>query len=303
MWQTRVTEMLGVKYPIIEGAFAGFGTSALAAPVSEAGGFGLITAGALRTPEGLREDIARARSMTDKPFGVNISLLGICPQPEEMCEVALEEGIRAIETAADNPQAFAKRIKEAGATWIHKVATLEHALFAEQLGADMVVIVGIEGAGHKNPTQVTTLINIAVAARLMKIPVIAAGGIGDGRTFMAVLALGAEAVYMGTAFMATRECPISDRYKQRMVESSPFDPDVRDRAFSTPDLESIRARRNRAPSAPPPPRVDYMAEVDSMRFGRGSLAVGVLDKVVTAKELIDGIISEAEGIRRRWAVQ
>jgi len=301
MWKTRVTEMLGIKYPIIQGAFAGFGTSALAAPVSEAGGLGLITAGALRTPEGLREDIARARSMTDKPFGVNISLLGICPRPEEMCEVALEEGVRVIETAADNPQAFGKRIKEAGAIWIHKVATLEHALFSETLGVDMVVIVGIEGAGHKNPNQVTTLINIPFAASLMKIPVIAAGGIGDGRGLMAALALGAEAVYMGTAFMATRECPISERYKQKLVESSPLDADVRKQAFTTPDLESVRAMRNR-PRSPLPPPTDYMAEIDDMRFGRGSLAVGVLDKVVTVKELIDGIISEAEEIRCRWGM-
>ena len=145
-WKTRVTELLGSKYPIIQGAFGGFGVSALAAPVSEAGGFGIITASALRTPEGLREDIRRARSMTDQPIGVNISV-GLCPRIDEMREVAIEERVPVIFTAAYRADDHGRRIKGAGLKWVHKVATIQHALAAERHGADAVVIIGLEGAG------------------------------------------------------------------------------------------------------------------------------------------------------------
>ena len=296
MWKTRVTEMLGVEYPIIQGAYGGFGTSAIAAPVSEAGGLGIITASALHTPERLREDIAKARSMTNKPFGVNLSL-PVLPNIDEMLELVIEEGIKVVETAGANAEVYGKRLKEAGVVWIHKIATVRHAVAAEQQEADAVIIVGIEGAGHKSPIQVTTLINIPLAAKVIKIPIIAAGGIGDARSFMAALAMGAEAVYMGTVFMATKECPISDRYKQTIVDGSPFDPVVRERVLAPPDPKAIEMmRRGEAVS------IQEMDEEEQMRLSGGSLAVGAVDKVVTVKELIESIITGAEAIRRRWSL-
>jgi len=294
MWQTRVTEMLGIEYPIIQGAYAGFGTSALAGPVSAAGALGIITASALRTPERLREDIAKAISMTDKPIGVNLSP-GMLPNIDEMLEATIEAGIKVVETAGSSSEAYGKRLKEAGVVWIHKVATVRHAVSAEKQGADAVVIVGLEGAGGKSPIQVPTLINIPLAAKVIKVPVIVAGGIGDARSFMAALAMGAEAVYMGTAFMATKECPIPDRFKQSIVERSPFDPALRDRVLAPPGAVTIEMIR-RLEALPVTERDE------EMRMGGVSLAVAAVDKVVTVKELVQDIITGAEAIRQRWAL-
>lgn len=297
-WKTKVTEMCGCKYPIIQGAYGGFGTAAIAVPVSEAGGLGIITAGALRTPERLREEIRRAKSLTDKPFAVNLTV-GICPQIDEMREVVIDEGVKVVFTAAYNAERHGKRLKEAGVTWIHKVATLKHAMAAERHGVDGVVIVGIEGAGHKSPIQISTLANMTMASRMLKIPVIAAGGIGDARGFLGALAMGAEGVYMGTAFMATKECPISDRYKQTLVEGDPYDPKFRDRAFAPPDPERLERLRRGTGEETAPPRewsLTYQdpKDAEELRISGGSLAVGVIDRVKSCKELIDDIINEAE---------
>jgi len=314
-WKTRVTEILGSKYPIIQGAYGGFGTSAIAAPVSDAGGLGIITAGALRTPEQLREDIRKARSMTDNPFGVNLSI-GLCPQIDEMREVAIEEGIPVIFTAAYRADDHGKRIHEAGLKWIHKVATIKHALAAERQGADAVVIVGLEGAGFKNISQLPTLITITKAVRLLKIPVIAAGGIGDAHGFLGALGMGAEGVYMGTAFMATEECPISDRYKQTLVEGEPWDPVFRDRALAPPRMEEYEKVMKEKDSMStsewlhklelvllkesPDTAIDWetaFQEWDpevAIRISGGSLAVGVIDRVKSCRELIEGIVEDAE---------
>ena len=291
-WRTKVTDLLGCRYPIIQGAFGGFGTSALAAPVSEAGGFGIITATALNTPQKLRKDIRKARSMTDRPFGVNLSLIGH-PHIEELREVAIEERVAAIFTSAYKAQDHGKRIKEAGIPWIHKVGTLKHAQAAESHGADAVVMVGIEGEGEKAALHLSTMTSISMATTVLGIPVIAAGGIGDGRTFLAALAMGAEGVYMGTAFMATKECPIAERHKQALVKASPSDPELRNKIF-----------------APPPPGLDELTRKQEvwqlvgdakphsvskpMPVMGGSMAVGAITEILTVKELIDKIIREAE---------
>ena len=313
-WNTRITEMLGIKYPIIQGAYGGFGTSAIAAPVSAAGGLGIITAGALHTPEKLREDIKKARDMTDKPIGVNISV-GMCPQEEEMMGVCIKEGIPVVETAVFRADHIGKRLKEAGVKWIHKVATVQHALAAEQQGIDAVVIVGLEGTGFKSATQLTTLTTITWAVRQIKCPVIAAGGIGDAHGFLAALAMGADAVYMGTAFMATKECPISERHKQFLVEASPADPKVRDSALAPPDpkeLEKVMKLRGKIPHSEwlqklervllkqSPDEIPQEIDTDEvLRIASGSLAVAVIDKIVSVRELIDSIISGAEEILAR----
>ena len=314
-WKTRVTELLGSKYPIIQGAFGGFGTSTLAAPVSEAGGFGIITASALRTPERLREDIRKARSITDRPFGVNLSI-GLCPSIDEMREVAIEERVPVIFTAAYRADDHAHHIKEAGLKWVHKVVTVKHALAAERHGADAVVIVGLEGTAFKNINQLPTLVGITTAARLIKVPLIAAGGIGDARGFLAALAMGAEGIYMGTRFLATRECPVSERYKQKLVQAEPWDPEFRDRCLAPPKAEEYnkvmgekgdisqdhwlqRLEQVFLKQSPADREVDWETDFDTemaLRIAGGSLAVGVIDSVPTVKELIDTIIREAEQI-------
>ncbi|MBL7119401.1 MAG: nitronate monooxygenase [Dehalococcoidia bacterium] len=304
-WNNRVTQILGSKYPIMQGAYQGIGTSAIAAPVSEAGGFGIITAHALPKPERLREDIRKAKAMTDKPFGVNFSI-GFIPQIDEMLEVAIEEGITVVETSVYRAGEYGKRLKEAGVKWIHKVACMDHALAAERQGADAVIIVGLEGIGFKHMSQLPTLISIAWAARRMKIPVIAAGGIGDARSFAAALAMGAEGVCMGTAFLATKECPISEEYKQSLVDASPTDPNFRNLALNPPnpqDYEAVMKERESLPTDKWLKRLEKVmlgqsadGPMKTKSMAGGSLAVAFIDKVVTVKELIDDIVKGAEEI-------
>ena len=314
-WKTRVTELLGCKYPIIQGAFGGFGNSTLAAPVSAAGGFGIITASALRTPEGLRNDIRQARSVTDKPFGVNLSI-GLCPSLDEMREVAIEERVPVIFTAAYRAEEHGRRIKESGLKWVHKVVTVKHAMAAERHGADAVVIVGLEGTAFKNISQLPTLTSITTAARLMKVPIIAAGGIGDARGLLAALAMGAEGVYMGTRFLATKECPVSERYKQKLVNAQPWDTEFRERCLIPPKAEEYdkimgekgsisrdhwlqRLEQVALGQNPASKEVDWETDFNiemTLRIAGGSLAVGVIDRVMSVKELIDTIIHDAEQI-------
>jgi NAD(P)H-dependent flavin oxidoreductase YrpB (nitropropane dioxygenase family) len=316
-WNTRVTELLGCRYPIVQGAFGGIGTSALAAPVSAAGAFGIITASALKTPEGLREDIRRARSVTDRPFGVNLSI-GLCPRIDEMRDVAIEERVPVIFTAAFRADNHGRLIKEAGLKWVHKVVTVHHAVAAERQGADAVVLVGLEGTAFKSISQLPTLVSVTTAVRQMKVPVIAAGGIGDARGFLAALAMGAEGVYMGTRFLATDECPVPERHKQKLVAANPWDPDFRDRCLAPPkpeEYERIMGKRGSIPQEEWLQRLeqvmfghdadaeakldgDWGAEV-ALRIAGGSLAVGVIERVMSVKELIDTIIGDAERILSR----
>jgi NAD(P)H-dependent flavin oxidoreductase YrpB (nitropropane dioxygenase family) len=320
-WKTRVTDIIGSDYPIIQGAFGGFGTSALAAPVSEAGGFGIITASALRTPEGLREDIRKARSMTARPFGVNLSV-GLCPRIDEMREVAIEERVPVIFTAAYRADDHGKRIQEAGLSWVHKVVTVKHAIAAERQGADAVVLVGLEGTAFKNISQLPTLISITTAAARLKIPLIAAGGIGDARGLLAALAMGAEGIYMGTRFIATEECPVPDRYKRKLVDAQPWDPEYRDRCLAPPkaeELDKVMAERGKVSQdlwlqrleqtflhqTPAAEAADLEGGMDIdtiLRIAGGSLAVGVIDGVVSVKDLIDTITRDAEVLLGRNGV-
>jgi hypothetical protein len=318
-WKTRVTELLGSKYPFIQGAFGGFGNSTLAAPVSEAGAFGIITGGAFRTPEALRDDIRKARSITDEPFGVNLSI-GLCPRIDEMREVAIEEQVPVIFTAAFRADDHGRRIQEAGLKWVHKVVTVKHALVAERQGADAVVLVGLEGTAFKNISQLPTLTSITSAARQLKIPLIAAGGIGDAHGFLAALAMGAEGIYMGTRFLATKECPISDRHKQKLVDTQPWEPEFRDRCLAPPKPEEyakIMEKRDDMPQEEWLQRleqvmfnraVDETSDIDfdgdwgaevALSVAGGSLAVGVIDRVMSVRELIDTIIRDAEHILSR----
>jgi NAD(P)H-dependent flavin oxidoreductase YrpB (nitropropane dioxygenase family) len=313
-WDNRVTRILGSKYPIMLGAMQGFGKSTIAAPVSQAGGFGIITAHCFRGPEQLREDIRRARSMTDNPFGVNFSI-GFVPDMDRMLDAALDEGIKVIETSVFRAGQYASRIKEAGARWIHKVACVDHALAAERHGADAVIIVGLEGLGFKHTSQLPTMIGVAWAVRQMKVPVIAAGGIGDARTFAGALAMGAEGICMGTAFLATAESPYSAARKQSLVDARPTDPVFRSQALDPPDMKALDdVMKDR--EAIPFDR--WLKKLEKVMLGQsadgpmkakemagGSLAVGFIDRIVPVKDLIDGMVAGVEeilpdGLPRTW---
>ncbi len=303
-WKTRITESFGIQYPIIEGAFGSFGNADLAAAVSEAGGLGMITANTLRTPDKFRAEIRKLKAMTDKPFAINLSPI-ITPGLESMLDVAIEEKVPVIETAGFRSVEWGKRIKNSGLKWIHKVTTVKHAITAEQDGVDAVCIVGLEGAGFKNPTTVPTLISIPMAIKKVKIPVIAAGGIGDARGFLAALAMGAEAVMLGTVLMSVKECPISERRKKALIGADPYDPKWRDVIIHTPSMNEINQVIGSAKEATDSQsllkeigKIEGMGKLDEGRDFPypASLAVGFIDRIVTAKELINSMVNEAEEI-------
>ncbi len=303
-WKTRLTELLGIKYPIMEGALAMIGNADLAAPISEAGGLGTITAWSLRTPDRLRDEIRKMRTMTDKPFAVNLSP-AMDPGLDALREVAIEERVPVIETAGSRAAHHGVPVKEAGLTWIHKVQTVQHALAAERDGADAVCIMGVEGAGLKSRLIIPTMVSVPMAVRKLKIPVIAAGGVGDARGFLAALALGADAVQLGTVFCAVKECPIGEHHKQALVEADPFDPKWRDPILATPDAEDVRKFKEATGTKEV---ILAAAKVESTGIpkeagtGALSLAIGFIDRIVTARELIEGIIGEAEEILRTQGI-
>jgi NADH:quinone reductase (non-electrogenic) len=223
--KTNVTEILGIQYPIIQGGMQWVGFAELASAVSNAGGLGVLTALSQPTPADLRREIARCRSMTDKPFGVNLTILPtITPPPyAEYITAIVESGIKIVETAGNNPRDFAPRFKEHGITVIHKCTSVRHALSAERHGVDIISIDGFECAGHPGEDDVTNLILIPAAARACKIPVVASGGIADGYQMAACLALGAQGINMGTRFMCTQEAPIHDNVKQALAKATERD--------------------------------------------------------------------------------
>lgn len=223
--KTRITELLGTQYPIVQGGMQWVGRAELAAAVSNAGAFGILTALTQPTPEHLVKEIARCRTMTDKPFGVNLTILPTATPPpyEAYLDAALDNGIKVLETAGNNPKEFIAKAKARGVKIIHKCTAVRHALSAERNGVDAVSIDGFECAGHPGEDGIGSMILFAVTAKKLKIPLIASGGIADGRTMAAAFALGVEGVNMGTRFCVTREAPIHDNIKQLLVNKSERD--------------------------------------------------------------------------------
>lgn len=223
--RTKVTELLGIQYPIIQGGMQWVGTAELASAVSNAGGLGILTALTQPTPEDLRKEIARCRTMTDRPFGVNLTILpAITPPPyAEYLNVIIESGIRIVETAGNSPKDFIGRLKEHGIKVVHKCTAVRHALSAERHGVDIVSIDGFECAGHPGEDDIPNLILIPAAVAALKIPVVASGGIGNGRGMAAAFALGAQGINMGTRFMCTKEAPIHDNIKLALANATERD--------------------------------------------------------------------------------
>lgn len=223
--RTRVTDLLGIQYPIIQGGMQWVGRAELASAVSNAGGLGILTALTQPTPQALREEIARCRDMTDKPFGVNLTILPTTNPPpyEEYLDAALESGVRIIETAGRSPKEFVAKAKAAGAVIIHKCTAVRHALSAERAGVDAISIDGFEAAGHPGEDDVGGLVLFAAATKAVSVPLIASGGISDGRGMAAALMLGAEGINMGTRFCATKEAPIHENIKLALVNATERD--------------------------------------------------------------------------------
>lgn len=219
--KTRFTELVGIDYPIVQGGMMWVGRAELAAAVSNAGGLGILTALTQPTPDDLRREIERCRAMTDKPFGVNLTILpSVTPPPyAEYRKAIIDSGVKIVETAGHNPQEHVAHFKEHGIIVLHKCTAVRHALSAERMGVDVISIDGFECAGHPGEDDIPGLILIPAAADKVKIPLLASGGFGDGRGLVAALSLGADGINMGTRFCATVEAPIHQRVKQLMVEN------------------------------------------------------------------------------------
>lgn len=318
--RNRITELLGIRNPIVQGGMQWVGTAEMASAVSNAGGLGVLTALTQPDPEALAREIARCRSMTDKPFGVNVTILPTAKPPPyaEYIDAILESGVRIVETAGSSPKEFTGRMKSAGVKIIHKCTSVRHALSAERNGVDIVSIDGFECAGHPGEDDVGGLVLIPLAVQALSIPVIASGGIADGRGVAAALALGAEGVNMGTRFCATVEAPIHQGIKEALVRASERETNlifrtlhntgrvlrnaVSDEVVATErrpggcefkDIHPLVAgQRGRAAL--------QSGEVDSGLVWAGQ-AVGLVHDIPTCQELLERIMADCRGAPSRAA--
>jgi NAD(P)H-dependent flavin oxidoreductase YrpB (nitropropane dioxygenase family) len=313
--KTRLTEMLGIRHPVVQGGMQWVGTAEMASAVSNAGGLGILTGLTQPTPEALCKEIDRCREMTDKPFGVNLTILPtIKPVPyEEYAQAIVDSGIKIVETAGRNPEPFLPLFKGAGINVIHKCTSIRHSLKAEKIGCDMVSVDGFECAGHPGEDDVTNLILLPLAARRLKIPFIASGGFGDGRGLAAALAMGADGINMGTRFMVTREAPIHENVKQAMVDASELDTaliyrSLRNtaRVFKNSIAEKVVEIESR------PGQTDFEDIRPLVQGAKGKelfedgdldrgiwsagMVVGLIDDIPSCQELIERIVNEAEQV-------
>ncbi|MBS4212001.1 MULTISPECIES: NAD(P)H-dependent flavin oxidoreductase [Neobacillus] len=315
-WQTRVTEILNIRYPIIQGGLAYLAYSDLAAAVSNSGGLGQITAMSLASPELLREEIKKVRELTDNPFGVNFAI-GQTGRPfADFLQVAIDEEVPVISMTGGNPAPIFEQLQGTTIKKLVLVAARRQAVKAEELGADAVMVVGQEGGGHLGRDDLGTMVLIPQVVDSVSIPVIASGGIGDGRGLMAALSLGAEGIEMGTRFIATKECVhANDVYKNALIEGTETDTVVIKRSLGAPARaiantwtdKILEIEKNHGGyeelkdfiSGKANQRYIYNGEVDE-GFAWAGQVMGLIKDVPSTAELFDRIILEAEQIRRKW---
>ncbi|WP_068618355.1 NAD(P)H-dependent flavin oxidoreductase [Paenibacillus tuaregi] len=316
-WNTRLTELLQIKYPIIQGGLAYLGYAELASAVSNAGGLGQITAMSLAGAEELRREIQRTRTWTDKPFGVNFAMGMHSADFEERVQAAIDEKVPVISITGGNPTGILEMLQPAGIKSLVLVSSRRQAQKAEQLGASAVIVVGQEGGGHLGRDDVGTMVLVPQVVDSVSIPVVASGGIGDGRGWMAAHALGAEGIEMGTRFIATKECvDASASYKQALVDSAETDTTVIKRSIGAPGrvlrnayVNQILDIEHRTPtyealrtyiSGEANKRWIYEGRQEE-GFGWAGQVTGMIHDIPTVGELIGRMVNEAEGIRRKWA--
>lgn len=314
--KTILTESLNLKYPIVQGGMMWISKPELVSAVSNAGCLGILSGLTYETPELLAKAIDETKKMTDKSFGVNITMLPTLRQInyDAYIDVIIDSGVKIVETAGNNPEQFMAKLKKNDVKVIHKCTSVKHALKAEKIGCDFVSIDGFECAGHPGELDVTSLILIPITVDALKIPVIASGGFGDGRGLLAALSLGACGVNMGTRFMATKEAPMHDNIKKRLVEATENDTMLIERTLKN----TIRVLRNKqaelvekmekegkglmelAPllSGMNGKRCLVEGDTEGFIFGCGQ-AVGLIKDIPSVEELVERIISEAKSSLER----
>jgi nitronate monooxygenase len=315
--KTRITELLHIEHPIIQGGMHFVGFAELAAAVSNAGGLGIITGLTQRSPELLAREIARCRDMTDKPFGVNLTFLPAVTPPDYpgYIRAIIEGGVKVVETAGNNPQKWLPALKEAGIRVIHKCTAVRHALKAESIGCDAVSVDGFECGGHPGEDDIPNMILLPRAAEALKIPFVASGGMADGRSLVAALALGADGMNMGTRFIATQEAPVHERVKQAIVAATELDTRLIMRPLRNTERVLVNAGVDRLLAkekalgdaikfedifpevAGVYPKIMMDGEMDAGAWSCGMVA-GLIHDIPTCKVLIDRIMAEAEALIR-----
>ena len=284
IWNTKITRLTNTKYPLIMAAFARLNSIELAAAFSNAGGLGMITALNYDLPD-FELQLIRMKTLTDKPFGINITVVppgasGIHNKISQedylkYVEIAINQGINIITTSAFQANFIGKRVLEAGCHWFHKCALIRHALSAEKAGVDAITIIGMEAAGFKNPYQHTTLMNITIAKQLLKVPIIAAGGIGDARGVLGAIAMGADAVCLGTALLITKESPLHPMMKEQWLNT-----DVLDEQYHKA-LYHFSLKGTRVPS----PAIAFQKEI------------------LPLKDFVENIMNQVELILKSWKIE
>ena len=315
--KTRITQLLGIQHPIIQGGMHFVGFADLAAAVSNAGGLGIITGLTQRTPEKLKLEIARCHGMTDKPFGVNLTFLPAITPPDYpgFIDVIVNSGVKVVETAGNNPQKYLPALKAAGIKVIHKCTAVRHALKAESIGCDAVSVDGFECGGHPGEDDIPNMILLPRAAEELKIPFVASGGMADARSLVAALALGAEGMNMGTRFIATQEAPVHIHVKEALVAASELDTRLimrplrnTERVLANAAVDRLLAKeRELGPKLTFAdiaeevggvyPRIMQQGDMDAGAWSCGMVA-GLIHDIPTCKQLIDRIMAEAEALIR-----
>ena len=313
--KTRITELFDIQHPIIQGGMHYVGFAELAAAVSNAGGLGIITGLTQKTPADLANEIARCRDMTDKPFGVNVTFLPAVTPPDYpgYLKAIIEGGVKIVETAGNNPQAVLPALKDAGVKVIHKCTSVRHALKAQSIGCDAASVDGFECGGHPGEDDIPNFILLPRAAEELEIPFVSSGGMADGRSLVASLALGAEGMNMGTRFIATKEAPVHENVKQAIVEATELDTRLimrplrnTERVLQNEAVDRLLAKEQELGGeltfqdilpevAGVYPKIMQEGEMDAGAWSCGMVA-GLVNDIPTVQELVDRIMDEANAI-------
>ena len=313
--KTRITELLGIEHPIIQGGMHHVGLAEMAAAVSNAGGLGIITALTLGTPEKLAAEIARCKTMTDKPIGVNITFLPSMTPPDYpgLIQAVIDGSVKIVETAGNNPAPYMPALKEAGIKVIHKCTAVRHALKAEKVGCDAVSVDGFECGGHPGEDDIPNFILLPRAADELTIPFVSSGGMADARSLVASLAMGADGMNMGTRFIATKEAPVHDNVKAAILAASELDTRLvmrplrnTERVLNNPAVERLLEKEKALGAdikiddilpevAGVYPKIMKEGDMDAGAWSCGMVA-GLINDVPSVQELMDRIMSEAESL-------
>lgn len=313
--KTRITELLNIEHPIIQGGMHFVGLAEMAAAVSNAGGLGIITGLTQGTPEKLAAEIARCQEMTDKPIGVNMTFLPTLTPPDypALFKVIIDSGVKVVETAGNNPAEYLPMLKEADVKVIHKCTAVRHALKAQSIGCDAVSVDGFECGGHPGEDDIPNFILLPRAAEELEIPFVASGGMADARSLVGALSMGAEGINMGTRFIATKEAPVHENVKQAILNASELDTRLvmrplrnTERVLNNPAVERLLQKEKDLGSdlkfediidevAGIYPKVMIEGEPEAGAWSCGMVA-GLINDIPTCKELIDQIMKESEEI-------